>query len=235
MTAKTGVAAVERALSVMDAFLDTDGTLSLAQLAERTGFYKSTILRLLISLEEFGYVRRIGDRGYQVGPKLAELAGIYLDSFQIGDLVNPILRQVVDEVDESASYFVREDDQRLCLYRVDTRQEIRDHIRVGDARPLDRGASGKALLFYEGKTARDATKESYVFTSFGERNPDMAAIAAPVFGLKNALIGCIHISGPRTRFGPERVAEIEPTIRRAAIELSIQAGASPEVMQKLLD
>lgn len=234
MTPKNGVAAVERALSIMDAFRGTDGILSLAEIARKTGLYKSTILRLLVSLEEFGYIRRLDERGYQIGPKLAELAGIYQETFQIGDIVMPALQQIVNEVNESASYFVRDGDMRLCLYRVDARQEIRDHIRVGDTRPLDRGASGKALQFYSGKRSADAGADSLVFTSFGERNPDMAAMAAPVFGLGDTLCGCINISGPRTRFSPERVAEIAPVLLRAAVELSIKAGATPETLRRLL-
>jgi DNA-binding IclR family transcriptional regulator len=234
MAPKNGVAAVERALSIMDAFRDTDGILSLAELAQKTGHYKSTILRLLTSLEEYGYVRRLNDRGYQIGPKLAELAGIYQETFQIGDIVVPTLERIVSELNESASYFVREADMRLCLFRIETRHEIRDHIRVGDTRPVDRGASGKALLQYSGKRASDATSNTMVFTSFGERNPDMAAMAAPVFGVGNTLTGCINVSGPRTRFSPERVAEMTPVLQRAAVELSIQAGAEPETLRRLL-
>ncbi|TDK45667.1 IclR family transcriptional regulator [Antarcticimicrobium luteum] len=234
MTAKNGVAAVERALSILDAFRDTDGRLSLTELAQKTGLYKSTILRLLASLEAYGYVRKLDDRGYQIGPKFVELAGIYQETFRIGDIVMPMLERIVNEVNESASYFVREGKMRLCLFRVDARQEIRDHIRVGDTRPLDRGASGKALIRYSGKRASDAGRDGLVFTSFGERNPDMAAMAAPVFGLGNTLSGCINISGPRTRFSPERVAEITPVLQRAAVELSIQAGASPEILKRLL-
>jgi hypothetical protein len=51
-----GVAAVDRALSVLGAFQDGDAALSLAELAERTRLYKSTVLRLLASLEHGGWV-----------------------------------------------------------------------------------------------------------------------------------------------------------------------------------
>ena len=59
-----GVAAVERALAILDAFTEQDRSLTLAQVATRTGFYKSTILRLAASLEKKGYLIRLADGGW---------------------------------------------------------------------------------------------------------------------------------------------------------------------------
>ena len=50
------VASVERALSILEAFSDGTSRLSLAELSVRTGFYRSTILRLTDSLRRFGYM-----------------------------------------------------------------------------------------------------------------------------------------------------------------------------------
>ena len=80
-----GVAAVSRALSILDAFLGTKGILTLKEISEATDLYKSTVLRLLVSLERFGYVCCLGDKGYQVGPKGAELAAVYQASFDLRD------------------------------------------------------------------------------------------------------------------------------------------------------
>ncbi len=63
-----GVAAVDRALTLLSAFRKGDTAVSLAELAERTGLVKSTIMRLAISLEEHGYyASRVGGAGTSVG------------------------------------------------------------------------------------------------------------------------------------------------------------------------
>ena len=67
--AKEGVAAVERALTVVDAFRERDHSLTLTELSRRTGFYKSTILRLADSLGKFGYLHRLDDGSFRLGPK----------------------------------------------------------------------------------------------------------------------------------------------------------------------
>ena len=75
--AQTGVAAVDRALLILSAFREDDATLSLALLARRTSLYKSTILRLLQSLLRAGYVVRLPDGNYVIGPEPTRLAKMY--------------------------------------------------------------------------------------------------------------------------------------------------------------
>lgn len=233
MSTPTGVAAVERALAILDAFRETNGILALAEIAKKTGLYKSTILRLLVSLELFGYVRRLDDGRYQIGPKVAELNLIFQESFRLREYVMPILERIVSAVNESASFFVRDKDSRLCLYRADTRQAIRDHIREGDMLELRRGASGKCLLKYDERSLADVTAKDFVFASFGERARDMAALAAPVFGVNGKFMGCISISGPRNRFEDAPVEKMKTALVEAAVELSIQIGAAPEPLEAI--
>ncbi|MDB5815669.1 MAG: IclR family transcriptional regulator [Rhodocyclales bacterium] len=75
--AQSGVAAVDRALLILSAFREDDVSLSLALLARRTGLYKSTILRLLQSLLRAGYVVRLPEGSYVVGPEPARLARMF--------------------------------------------------------------------------------------------------------------------------------------------------------------
>jgi len=227
-----GVAAVDRALSILDAFRDSDGCLSLKDIAEATGLYKSTSLRLLASLERFGYVHRLDEGRYQIGPKPAELSAVYQRSFNLRDYVVPALNELVNEVNESASLYVRVADQRLCLFRVESKQVLRDHIQEGDTLPLDVGASGKVLRFYSDHASSEflAALQSgdFVTRSVGERQPDMAALAAPIFGIGGKFIGALSISGPRSRIDDAAMDRLERSIRRVAINLSIRLGAPPD-------
>jgi len=225
MNQSQGVAAVNRALSILDAFKDSNGYLSLNDIAKATGLYKSTTLRLLASLEQYGYVRRLDEGGYHIGPKFAELGAIYQNSFNLRDYVLPVLRDLVDAIDESASFYIREQEGRLCLFRVETRQVIRDHIREGDLLPLDQGASGKVLTHFQAGLPDHIEPDKYVMVSLGERHVDMAASAAPVFGTGGRLVGALNISGPRSRFTPKVLKEIDLILRKSATKLSVNLGA----------
>lgn len=223
MTKARGVAAVDRALRILDAFQGTDGTLTLAALATKTSLYKSTILRIIQSLEDYNYIRRLEDGRYQIGPKAFELGAIYQASFRIGDFVQPALKEIVRQVNESASFYVREGDRRICLFRVDGRQTIRDHIRAGDALVLDKGAAGRTLLAFE--RGLDARHREPTLASYGERDPDVAAIAAPVFGVGGRLEGAITVSGPRDRFNGSAAHAMTEVIRQEGARLSVTLGA----------
>ena len=102
------MAAVDRALSLLLAFDEADRSLALAELAERTGLYKSTVLRLLASLLHAGFMQRLDDGRYRLGPALARLSKRYAGSFSLEEVVLPVLRELVDITQESAAFHVRQ-------------------------------------------------------------------------------------------------------------------------------
>ena len=67
-----GVSSAERALAVLTAFRQGDGALSLAELAERTGLVKSTIMRLTVSLQRYQLVARVPDGRYRLDAGAAQ-------------------------------------------------------------------------------------------------------------------------------------------------------------------
>lgn len=112
--ASGGVAALDRAFGILSSFVTEDEILTLAELARRTGLYKSTILRLLISLEHGGFTRRLSDGRYTIGPEPLRLAHIYQDSYRIRHIIQPILQDLCRDSGEASSFYVREGNSRAC-------------------------------------------------------------------------------------------------------------------------
>ena len=220
-----GAAAVDRALTLLAAFRGGDGALALADLAGRTGLYKSTALRLLASLEHARLVQRRDDGRWALGPEVARLHSIYAETFSLEAVIVPALRQLVARTGESAAFHVRQGDQRLCLYRVDSPQILRDHIRVGDLLPLNRGSGGRVLLAYSGARGKvyDQIRRDGVIELVGDRSPELAGISAPVFGGDGNLVGALTLTMPATR----RRASYASQVREAAAALSDAFGAPP--------
>ena len=108
------VEAVERALTVLAAFDPEVRALSLAELAAATGFYKSTILRLARSLERFGFLIRAPHGSFRLGPELWRLGSLYRRDHDLGEYVRPALRRLRDQSAESASFYIRDGDRRVC-------------------------------------------------------------------------------------------------------------------------
>jgi DNA-binding IclR family transcriptional regulator len=229
-----GVAAVDRALAILAA-LAADGTgapLPLAALARRTGLYKSTILRLLESLARANYAQRIGERGWRIGPGPVALAEAYRRGFRIADVVAPVLREMRAACGESASFYVRDGDRRLCLCRIDAAHPVRDAVREGDHLPLARGAAGRAFLAFAGGLAAAAALPAAerVLASYGERSAETAGVAAPVFGPEGALAGVVGFSGPITRFTDAAVHAMRAEAAAAAARLTRALGGDPTLL-----
>jgi hypothetical protein len=126
-----GVAAADRALAVLAAFRKGDGAVSLAELAARTGLVKSTIMRLAVTLEARGFLAREGDGAYRLDAEVLRLGTAYTQSFRLEAHVIPVLEELVARTGETASFYVRRGERRLCLFRADSPHLLRMHVQVG--------------------------------------------------------------------------------------------------------
>jgi DNA-binding IclR family transcriptional regulator len=232
MTENDGVAAVNRALTILNSFTPHDASVSLATLATRTGYYKSTIIRLLSSLERFGYITRLTDGTYKIGVQGACLGAIYARQFNLHDHVPAVLSQVAEALNESASFYVLDADSRICLFRAEASRAIRDSIGVGDRLPLNVGAGGHVLMAFRPGSIRSAkakkVREDFHSASFGERDPETAAVAVPVFN-EGGLAGTLSISGPRYRLEGVDIQRIVAMLWRHAAKLTAVFGGDPSV------
>lgn len=217
------VEAVERALSILEAFGEERRTLTLARLAEETGLYKSTILRLSASLERFGYISRDAEGLYRLGPSVWRLGSVYRRNFDLGEHIRPALRGLVEATGETASFYVRESSERVCLYRENSGRAIRHHLDEGVRLPLDRGAAAHVLRAYSrdgDQATNDEVRKEGCYVSVGERNPDLSAVAVPLLGREGDLRGALAVSGPTSRFGPKERSESIILLKEASARLS---------------
>jgi DNA-binding IclR family transcriptional regulator len=219
-----GAAAVDRALSLLAAFRTGDNALALAELANRTGLYKSTALRLLASLEHARLLQRLEDGRYALGGEVARLHAIYAASFSLDRVVTPVLRQLVAQTGESAAYHVRQGDARVCLYRVDSPHPVREHIAVGERLPLERGSGGRVLSAFDAElakrgTARDRRLYAEIrargfHASVGDRLAEVAGISAPVFHADGSLAASLTLTMPSHRYDERYAKAVLEAARR---------------------
>lgn len=228
-----GVAAADRALDILNVFTEHDSELTLAELASRTGFHKSTILRLADSLQKYSYLQRTPTGTFKIGYKALHLGYVYQCGFSFSHLVPQVLRQIVDEVQESASFYVRDGDERVCLLRHEPNRSIRDSIHVGNRLPLNVGAGGHVILAFSGTSGKKYARirACCYAVSVGERDPDTAAIASPIFGVRNELLGVLSISGPRYRLEPRGLESFAPILLEHAAELTSKCGGDMRLFE----
>jgi DNA-binding IclR family transcriptional regulator len=208
--ARQGVDAVERALSLLRCFEKSGEELTLALLAQRSGLYKSTILRLSASLVHMGFLQRSPSGLFRLGSELRRLGQLSSAKVPLASLVRPALADLTAKTQETASFYVRDGDERICLYRVNSPRAMRHHLDEGTRRPLLGGAAGYILWAFDPDAPLDAEmtrvrNRGWVFSE-GRRDPDLGAVAVPLLNRQGELLGALSVSGLRSRFTAAQVA-----------------------------
>lgn len=200
--------AIEKCLQILSMFSLDKSSFSIKEICEQLNFNVSTAYRILSTLEDYGYVSRLKNKNYVVGTQALYLSAIYTQSNHL-EQIRPIVDFIRDVSGETSSFFVEEDDKRICLYRAHSRDEIRHNIEQGSRLDLNRGASGRIILAY-GKRNKDKKgfykdiRDKGYYLSINEHNPSLFALAVPVLSNSNKFVGAIVVSGPITRFNEKQ-------------------------------
>lgn len=245
------VDSVDKALSILECFSDNELELSLKQLAEKTGLYKSRILRLCGTLIDHGFIIRLGRSIYKLGPRIMVLGKIYERSNSLVSLARPILRELASITGETSKLYVIQGFKRVCLVREKGTFPLSYNVEEGDTFELYTGAGGKALLAYSSKEFRDQVfntmaikkvtsaidiKRSHIedelakireqgyACSSGEIFTEVSGIAAPVFDDRHNVCGALTIAGPTQRFTEDRSREMLDTLLNSTQKLSQLLG-----------
>ena len=121
---------------------------------------------------------------------------------------------------ETASFFIRDGHQRICLFRENSPRPIRHHLEEGTRHPLNRGAVGQILRAYAAP-ARDAgvvQKKGWII-SRGAREPDLAGVAVPVFNRERQFVGALSVSGLLSRFSLDACEKTKAALLKEARQL----------------
>ncbi len=220
--AKPPVGVLDRALLVLSCFDADQPTLHLREIAACTGLDKATVLRILSSFSLQGYVQRLDDGRYAPGPAVLRLASVYSAVSDVNARMTLVLRHVVEQTHESAAFYTRNGDDRICVARTNARRAIRYHVEIGHGVELVKGgAAAHVLLAYTGGSTQrtaEVIRQGYVCTA-GEREPELASVAVPVFEADGSFLGALVVSCPRTRQSDEIWSRARTA---AALELRLQ-------------
>ncbi len=222
------VEAVERALTILNAFTDAESRLTLNQIAAKTGFYPSTILRLAGSLERFGYINREPDGRFRLGSTLYRLGNQYQRTFNLADYVRPVLRKLVEVTEETAAFYIKDGDRRICLYRHHADRIFRHYLEEGASLTLDKGATARILMAFSGEPGvfYDDIRDKGYYISLGERDPETGAIGVPVFGIGNNLVGALGLTVQMQRFTADAQSQQVELLTSTARQLSGRLGST---------
>jgi IclR family acetate operon transcriptional repressor len=227
------VGSVARAVAVIDVLAAHPQGLGVNEVARQIGVNASTTSRLLATLERGGILQREPRGPYKLGLRLVALADAVLDGLDIRDLGRPVLRSLVDHTGETATLSVPGAGEAVTIDFIAGDASVVGVARLGRRSVGHATATGKVVLAYNGlagiplteftdKTITDPAELERELAqvrtrgfaeAVGERDPDLVAVAVPVFDRAGSFASLIGVQGPTGSFTATRRSELLPVLR----------------------
>jgi DNA-binding IclR family transcriptional regulator len=244
----TSIKTIDRLVRILNCFSPEQPAWTLTKLSTHLDLPKGTLHRFLASMESHGILRRDdGDKQWHLGYRLFIWGNLAEESTALRRIARPILRDLVAATGEMALLTVYQDQEIVCIGKVDTNYAVRLALDVGMRRPPHAGASSKVLMAYlseeeiqaiirdkglpklcvntitdpdELLTALEAIRERGYAVSHEETDPGAWGVATPVSDWKGNVIAAVGVAGPGSRFSEELVQRCVTCCRQAARRIS---------------
>ncbi len=250
----SGAQAIERALRILLTFSSDSPALTLKEISAQTGLTMPTARRMLKELQRHGFITQPTLATFSLGPAIVRLSQIVLANAgqsALSAICLPYLEQLRNLTGESVGLHIRSGDVRICVAEVESRHFMRMATHVGSHFSLHAGAASKVLLAGLSPEERPATiarvaalelanghsksaadleaeaekvnRNGYAISQ-GETVQGASAIAVPVHGPDQTVVGALNICGPAIRWTKEAMLAALPQILDAVDRIERQIG-----------
>lgn len=244
------VQSIQRAMAILRSFTEAEPELGVTTLSRRLGLHKSTVSRILSTLQYEGLVGQNQDTGkYRLGAGLISLAGVALGRLDVRGVAAPYMDTLLRASQETISLSILDGSESVTIDRATSLRPIRYVGWIGRRLPLHSTASGKVFLTYMSPEMRDAIlplplvkytertivkrelleqslaeicREGYAIVH-EEFEEGFSAMAAPVYNHTNRVTATVDIAGPTFRMATQAEAFVAPMLD-AAHMISAELG-----------
>lgn len=245
------IQSVERAAAILRTFTDADSELGVTTISDRLGLHKSTVSRLLSTLQHEGFVEQDPETGkYRLGLGLITLAGAVLEQMDLRRVAQPYLNALSESTQETVNISVLDGSECVNIERIASPKPIRYVGWIGRRTPLHCTSTGKVLLAYLTPEERDQilpdtlprhtdktitdravlertleqVRQQGYATAHGELEEGLSAAAAPIRDHTGRVVATVSISGPTYRIGPGRIEKYVALLGETAHKISVHVG-----------
>jgi DNA-binding IclR family transcriptional regulator len=216
-----------------------EGDRSLDQLATELDVHKTTVLRLLRTMETERFVRHDEGHRYRLGSRMFALADTAREQHAVREVAAPHLRRLNQRTGQTVHLAAYENGQVIYIDKLDSVQSVRMYSHIGVPAALHCTAVGKVLLAAQPKRQREALLagiDYHAFTANTITEPDalrdeldrvraqgwaqdraehesfINCIGAPITAGTGRVVGAVSISAPDVLLNYEQVLELLPDL-----------------------
>jgi DNA-binding IclR family transcriptional regulator len=255
MPANNYIAVIERTMLVLEAFRGQQNV-RLADLAARTRLIKSSVFRILFTLERLGYVEKGRQGRYSLNGRLGHLSGAPRPESDLAAQAAPFMAELLHRFQETVNLGVLADGEVLYIRVMESPQVFRLAAHAGMRSPVHSSAMGKCLLsrlsrvqvesilklrpmkIFTPHTLRDRAslyreldrvREQGYAVDNEEDSCGIRCLAAPILDAAGNVIAAMSLSAPAVRMQPEKDGEVASALKGACAQIRTLRGytASP--------
>lgn len=217
---------VQNAMRILHLFTLEEPELGVTKISASLGLTTSTVHRLMSTLLKAGYLEKCeGNRRYQLGVSLLGRGEIITTHLEIHREAQPLLENLVEQVDEAVHIGILEEDKVVILHKLECKHPVRLHSSIGKGLPAFCSGTGRAILAFQPKEViervlqcemptftpntiadparlrsylKEITRLNYAL-SIDELHDDVVCISVPVRDYTGGVIASVSIAGPRDR------------------------------------
>lgn len=240
-------------MRVLEAFSIAEPVLGVTEIARRVDLHKSTVSRILATLEQAGYVERVAETGrFRLGLGIIALAGPLLAALDVRRVARPALEQLAARTGETAALVLWNGEGSVLVEQVPSPREVKHTTSIGTRyetyesasvqifaarlpaseveRLLERrvlvGAHDPAASAAYADRLAEVRRLGYSIND-GLTSLEEVGIAAPVLDHRGVMVAAVLLSAPRFRVPPTMLAPLAQSVVDAAEEVSARLGHRP--------
>jgi len=238
-------------LRVLESFSITEPVLGVTEIARKVDLHKSSVSRILATLERAGYVERDAGTGrFRLGLGLIALTGPLLANLDVRRIAQPELAELSRRTGETTALVVWNGHESVVVEEVQSPKEVKHTAPVG--RRYDTHQSSSVQVFLSEMPAADVRRLFERRQIVGPDGPDAVAayldeldaarlrgyalndgrtsleevgIAAPVHDHRGVLVAAVMLSAPRFRVPAGMLDQVGGAVADAARRVSLRLGA----------
>nr|WGD77180.1 IclR family transcriptional regulator [Bacillus subtilis] len=241
---------VVKSMAPLNLFLHKP-SLTLSELVSLTGMPKTSVHRMVSSLEEMGFLSRDASGAYSLGLVFLEFGQLVADRLDIRKIAKPVMEELCREVDEAVQLIMRDGNEAIYVEKIEGTQTVRLYTAIGRRSPLYAGACARSILSFLPREEIeayikqtelisigsgtindpekllqeiDASVQNGYTVSYSELENYTAAIGAPIFNHKRQVALGISIAGFEARFTEDRSPYLTEKVKDAALQISRKIG-----------
>jgi len=244
-----------RANNILQLLAKNPTGLRIGELAKRLDLDRTTVFRIMVTLEQCAFAERIGEgKAYKLGVGIFEVGSAYIRSTDIHSIARPVMIDLSHQVREGVHWAILSGKNAVCIDKIESPRSLGTTSKIGRAVALNAGSVGKVLLAFQPDEAREnllGSVELLRFThrtitstdnmrseiqkirrqgyciSLGEGEIDMACIAAPIFDHTGRIAAGISVGGHIQRFeDSENARNMTAQLIDAARQISEKLGCT---------